>query len=241
MSFFGLFGKNTGEGAVKKHAARVADKRAQAPDRWDSIQALGAMKTREAVTALLSRFSFYSDPSITDQEEKDEAFRLIVESGDVAIEPVLSFLQRSESLGWALKLLERMLPAERVVAELLAVLAKMDTEYERDPTRKLQNLQALEDRRDPRIADGVARFVEDVNEGARFHAVGALLAQEDPSATKPLLVSQLEREDSMRIRARIVEAFAAHGWEVGSARGKIEKALPAGFSLDKAGVPRKKP
>ena len=65
---------------LRKHAARVANKRAQAPDRWDSIQALAQMGTPEAIEALLVRFSFQTDPSITDQEEKDAAFEAAIEA-----------------------------------------------------------------------------------------------------------------------------------------------------------------
>ncbi|UJR80347.1 HEAT repeat domain-containing protein [Sandaracinus amylolyticus] len=238
MGLFDFFGSK--KSPVEKHAGRVADRRAQAPDRWDSIQALGALKSPEAVQALLARFTIYADPSITDQEEKDETFRLIVETGAPAIDPVVAFLRRSESLGWPLKLLDRLVPAERVVTELLAVLETMDTEYQRDPTRKVQVLQTLEDRRDVRIAPAVARFLEDVNETARFHAIAALFAQEDPSPARAAAQKALSREDSVRGRTRLLEAFAERGWDVGEGRAAIEKTLPAGWSLDKAGVPRKK-
>jgi hypothetical protein len=266
VSFFGLFGKKN---PVEKHSARVADKRAQAPDRWESIQALGKViddakpkppkkgappapptpeqldLAKQAVNALLPRFGFYVDPSITDQEEKDEVARLIGDAGAPAIDPVLAFLGKSESLGWAIKLLDRLTTKDRLVAELLAMLAKMDTEYERDPIRKIQILQALEDRTDPRIPGAVARFVEDANETARFHAVGALFAQGEAAAeARAAMTAQLPKEESVRVRAKILEGFAERGWDVAVStkeeRAAMERRLPAGFTLDKNGVPRKK-
>lgn len=236
MSFFGLFGSR--KSPVEKHGARVADKRAQAPDRWESIQALGAMKSADAVAAMLPRFTYYADPSITDQEEKDETFRLIVETGEPAVDVVLAFLRRTDSLGWPLKLLDRLVPHDRVVTELLDLLGTMDTEYERDPTRKVQLLQALEDRRDARIPPGIARFLEDVNETARFHATAAIFAQDDPSPAREAAQKALAAEGSVRVRGRMLDGFAERGWDVGPERAKIEKALPASFTLDKAGVPR---
>ena len=238
MGLFDFFGSK--KSPVEKHAARVADKRAQAPDRWDSIQALGALKTPEAVQALLGRFTMYADPSITDQEEKDEAFRLIVETGAPAVEPVIANLRRTDSLGWPVKLLDRLVAPERVVTELLAVLETMDTEYSRDPSRKVQLLQALENRRDGRIPEALERFLEDVNETARFHVVAALFAQEDPSPARAAAQKALAREDSVRVRGHMLECFAARGWDVGEGRAAIEKVLPAGWSLDKAGVPQKR-
>ena len=55
MAFLGIFGKKSDGSGVRKHAERVANKRAQAYDRWESIQALSQMHTRESVEALLPR------------------------------------------------------------------------------------------------------------------------------------------------------------------------------------------
>ena len=240
MSFFGLFGKRSPESTVAKHAGRVAAKRSQSPDRWESIQALGALKSPEGVAALLPRFTYYSDPSITDGEEKDEAFRWIVEAGEVAVAPIVAFMERAESLSWPLKALDRVTTVERVVEELIRLLGRMDTEYERDPQRKLQVLQSLEERKDTRIAGAVTRFLGDVNETVRFHVVLAIFAQSDPATAKAELELALAREDSIRVRARLLEAFAEKRWDVGAAREKVAKALPPGFSLDASGVPLRK-
>lgn len=257
MGLFDFFsGGRSGDGALKKHAPRVADKRAQAPDRWDSILAIGkviaearkssdadapALATR-AVESLLPRYAFYVDPSITDQDEKDEVTRHVVAAGESAVAPVVALLRRSESLGWPLKLLDRLVPADRVVAELLEVLSAMDTEYARDPTRKHQVLQALEDRKDPRIIPAVVRFLEDVNETARFHAIGAVLEQPDAESGRDALLAAFPKDDSVRCRTRLVEGFAERGWALGPAadRATLEKLLPAGYGLDKDCVPRKK-
>lgn len=241
MSFFGFFGKKTPESTLAKHAARVAQKRAQAPDRWESIQALGALKSSEAVAALLPRFTYYTDPSITDAEEKDEAFRWVVEAGEAAIAPIVTFMEKAESLSWPLKALDRVATGDRVVEELIRLLGRMDTEYERDPQRKLQVLQSLEERKDERIVDAVRRFLGDVNETVRFHAVLAIFAQADPEPAKPDLQAALAREDSVRVRTRLVESFAARRWDVGhAAQAKLAKVLPPGFALDAAGVLAKK-
>lgn len=239
MGLFDFF-KPSPEAAIAKHAPRVANKRGQASDRWESIQALGAMKTADAVKALLPRFTFYADPSITDGEEKDEAFRLIVGMGEVAIPPVRAFAAKAESLSWALKILERLASAEEVAEVLVGLLGKMDVEYERDPQRKLQVLTALEERKDPRIGPVAVRFLEDVHETARFHAVGTVLHQDDAATHREALAKVIVAEESVRIKARILEAFAERGWEVGPLREKIQKALPPGFALDAKGVPIKR-
>lgn len=240
MAFFGLFGKKTGEGAVRKHAERVVKRHAQSPDRWESIQALAAMGTPEALEALLGRFTIYVDPSISDQEEKEAAFDGVVAAGALAIEPVRNFMRRAESLSWPIRILDKLLEPVEVVSEIIGLLATMDTEYERDPQRKLQLLAELEERRDPRIVDAARRFLEDVNETARFHAVSAIYAQPEAETARADITKALATEESVRVRVRILEGLAERGWDVGPAREKIASVLPAGFTLDKDGIPKKK-
>jgi HEAT repeat protein len=238
---FGFFGKKPSEDSgLRKLAERAANKRAQPYDRWEAIQALSKMKTPAAIEALLSRFSFYVDSTITDQEEKDAVFGAIIEAGsDVAMEPVTRFLKKSESISWPVKILDRIASPEQVVAVLIALLAGMDTEYERDPQRKIQMLATLEERQDPRVVDAAARFVQDANETVRFHGVGAVLAQPEAEQAKLTLLDAIVAEDSVRVRSRILDAFAERGWSVGERAAEIQKKLPSGYSIDKQGVPRK--
>ncbi len=241
MGFFGLFGK---KGGLGKHPERVANKRAQAPDRWESIQALGKIATTgeaaersQAVAALLERFTFYVDPTITDGEEKDETFRWICEAGEVAIEPIRTALRKHQSLSWPLKCFESLRSEEQAIDEMIALLGTMSTEYQRDPQRKLQLLSTLEQKLHPRIAEGVAPFFEDVNETARFHAAAAALAQENVAAVLPQLFAALAEEDSVRVKVRVLEQMAERGLSLGESKDKVQ--LPAGWSTDAKGVPRK--
>ena len=240
MSFLGIFGKKSEGGAVRKHAERVANKRAQAYDRWESIQALSQMRSKEAVEALLARFTFYIEPSITDQEEKDAAFAGIVEAGALGLEPVVAFLKKNSSVSWPLKMLDRIVPPEIVLAHLLELLSGMDVEYERDPERKIQLLTTLAERKDPRVADAVVRFLADANESVRFAAVGALIGQEATATHHTALVACLCEEDSVRVRNRILEALSAAGISVSPNQEKVRPRLTTGYVLDSGFVPRKK-
>ena len=235
---FGLFGKKSGSSALRKHAERAGNKRAQALDRWEAIQALAAAGTAEAVEALLVRFTFYVDPTITDQEEKDAAFEGVLRSGDAALGPVTAFLRKAESISWPLKILDRLASAEEVTSKLLDMLSGMDTEYERDPQRKIQVLSALEERTDPRIVEAVTRFLEDSNETVRFTAVGALLAQAEAESAREAIVECLCNEESVRVRNRILQGFIERGWDFADRVDEVRPKLPPGYALDKKGVPR---
>ena len=222
-------------GTFKKHATRVANKRAQAADRWESMPALSAMGTSEAVEALLLRFTFRIDPSITDQEEKDAVLRAVVSCGDAAVEPTRAFLQRSDTIAWPTKVLQQLVDEEALISELLGVLEKMDTSYERDPQKKIQVLAQLEDLRDDRIAGSASRFFADANETSRFHAVGAALNQENAETQRPALLERLGAEESVRVCARILDGFIAQTWDLGEKAGEVREKLPPGYAIDGKG------
>jgi hypothetical protein len=149
----------------------VADKRAQTYDRLEAIQTLAAMKSADSAAALLRRFTFSIDPSITDQEEKDLAFQGIVETGKDAVPAVLDFCVKAEALTWPLKILRELLEDDAFREELVRLLERFDTEYARNTEPKQQVIVALGDIKGEDVRLAVERFLEDVNETVRFHAV----------------------------------------------------------------------
>jgi HEAT repeat protein len=240
MGLFDLFkgGGDKKRGGKANPAAKWADrieKRAQNYDRQEAIQALAEMGTADAVAVLLKRFTFHIDPSITDQEEKDSAFKGVLRAGKDAIDPVRAFAARAESLAWPMKIVKELVDDEEYVEELLRWLSKWDTEYAKFVDPKVQILTALEELKHPHVREGVERFLEDVNEPARFHAAAALVAQGDEAAASAL-AKQLGEEESLRVRTKIAEGLAAHGWIVPSEdREAAGQALPQAFTLEASG------
>jgi HEAT repeat protein len=239
MGLFDLFKAGDKKGASKANpAAKWADrleKRAQNYDRQEAINALSEMGTSEAVEVLLKRFTFHMDPSITDQEEKDAAFRGILKAGRAAVAPVRAFAAKAESLAWPMKIMDELLDEPEYVEELLKWLERWDTEYAKFVDPKVQILTTLEEHKHPRIREEVERFLEDVNEPARFHAVSTLLAQEDAAAA-PALARLLGDEESLRVRTRIAEGLATRGWAVpDDEREAAGKGLPPAYAIDASG------
>ncbi len=243
----GLFDRFKGGAAEKRKATPAAkwadrvERRVQNYDRQEAIQALAEMGTADAAEILLKRFTFHIDPSITDQEEKDSAFRGILRAGPQAIEPVRAFAAKAESLAWPMKIMKELVGQGEYVEELLRWLSAWDTEYAKFVDPKVQLLVELEERRHPRIVAEVERFLEDVNEPARFHAVATILAQDDAAAI-PALVSLLIAEESVRVRARIAEGLAARSYTIpAESREAVRRLLPGSFVLDAAGRVLKRP
>jgi HEAT repeat protein len=214
----------------------------------DAIQTLGAMKTADAASALLRRFTFAIDPSITDQEEKELAYQGIVAAGleeelpkdeqereralealrerrEQVFEAIRSFSARAEQLTWPLKVLRELLPDDAYAAELIAILERFDTEYVRNVEPKVQIIVALEGVVSTNVRAAVEPFLDDVNETVRFHAVKTTFAQGD-SAAVPALVTLLEREESVRIKNKVAEGLGAAGWRIPpDLRAKTSEAL----------------
>ncbi len=221
--------------AAAKWAEKAGDKRAQNYDRQEALAALAEMGTAEAAAALLKRFTFNIDPSITDQEEKDGAYQGILAAGEAAVPAIRAFAAKAESLAWPIKLLKELLPEEKVVDELLLWLSRWDTEYSKFIDPKLQILGALEELKRPEILPKVAPFLEDVNGDARFLAVATVLAQDDATAI-PGLLSALEQEESLRVKNRILDGFVVRGWGVPEElMAAARKALPPDYSIDARG------
>ncbi len=223
-----------------KWAEKAGDKRAQNFDRQEAIAKLAEMGTADAASALLKRFLFNMDPSITDQEEKDLAYSGVVYAGKEAIEPVRAFAEKAESLAWPMRILKDLLDETAFVEELLLWLSRWDTEYRKFIDPKIQILTALEEHRHLGIREAVAPFLLDVNEPARFHAVVTTLAQDDEAAV-PALVDALLEEESFRVKTKTAEGLAARGWPLPEEkREAVRRKLPPGFSVDAEGRVKKR-
>lgn len=191
----------------------VADKRAQAYDRSEAIQQLSDMKSPDAAEALLRRFTFSIDPSITDQEEKEAAFDGIVAVGEPAVAHIRAFCEKAEVLTWPLRMLHAILSEDDYRTELLTLAESFDTEYSRNVEPKLQVVAALEEVHGEGVREAVERFLEDVNETVRFHAVQSTFAQNAKESVAGL-VALMEQEESVRIKNKVCDGFVTKGWKL---------------------------
>ena len=226
---------NSGDTKIDKNVARMgrvaADKRAQNYDRMEAIQGLAGIGTADSAAALLKRFGFYIDPSITDQEEKEVAFRGIVAAGQEAIEPIREFCVKAESFTWPMKMLSELLEEEPYIDELLILLERFDTDYAKKQEPKLQIIAELEGKKREDVRIAVERFLDDFDERVRFHTVATLFSQEDESSVEPICQA-LIAEESVRVKNRIAEAFASRTWKIPSElTHEVNDALPQGYSL----------
>ncbi|AKT41645.1 uncharacterized protein CMC5_058510 [Chondromyces crocatus] len=196
---------------VASYAKVAADKRAQAYDRIEAIQTLASMKSVDAASALLKRFTFTIDPSITDQDEKEVAFQGVADAGKGVIPAIRDFCIKAETLSWPIKILRSLLDDDEYRDELISLLEMFDTEYTRNVEPKQQIITALGGLSGGEIREAVERFLDDVNETVRFHAVQTTFAQGSDESV-PALIKAITTEESVRIKNKVAEGLMGRGW-----------------------------
>jgi HEAT repeat protein len=216
----------------------LANKLSQNYDRQDAIDALSKMGTAQSAAALLKRFDWMLDPSITDQEEKEACAKGIANAGEAALEPLLEYCKKAQSLTWPLKVLREIVPEDRVAEEMLAILDQFDTEYVRNVEPKVQLLQALQSYPSEDVRVAVEPFLADMSETVRFNAVATVFAMKDEQSV-PALVAALESEESLRVKNAVAHGLAEREWTVpDELRETGARSLPPGFALKEAKVVR---
>lgn len=239
MGIFDLFRKKTGEAKPKAVSPRelarltriVGNKMAANYDRMDAINDLGALANEEGAKALLRRFDFTMEPSITDQDEKEATVVGIAAAGQEALIPIRHYCIRAESLIWPLKVLRQLVPGDDMASELLTLLDQFDTEYVRNSEPKIQLIGLLEEHRTNEVREAVEPFLMDVNEGVRFTACGTIFSICEKSSAESL-VDALGEEESLRVKNRIARGLAQQGWKLEEdLETRCLEALPPGFTV----------
>jgi hypothetical protein len=228
-------GKDVAPAKAAREVARlsrlVESKFSQNYDRQDAIAQLGRLGTAASCTALLKRFNWSMDPSITDQEEKDSALQGLILAGNEALEPIRAYCRRADSLTWPLKALRQIAGEEGIEAELLGILDHFDTEYMRNPEPKVQLLNELSAFKGEAVRLAVQRFLEDVSEPVRFAAASALYTM-DAEPSLPALLAALEHEESVRVQNKIAVGLAEKKWLIPIAlQESCGSRLPRGYQL----------
>jgi hypothetical protein len=243
MGLFDFLGKKkeaTRTGGKPKEIARlerlVSNKLSQDYDRQEAITELCRLATAESAAALLKRFDWSLDPSITDQDEKENCVRGIVAAGEAALPPIRQYCKKAQSLMWPLKALEGIVAPEHLVEELLSVLDQFDTEYVRNVEPKLQLLKELHDHPSEEVRVAVEPFLNDMSEPVRFEAATTVFAMNDAQSV-PSLIDQLGQDESLRVKNRIAQGLAEKGWEIPEElRDATASGLPPGYRLEGAVV-----
>lgn len=237
-----LFDYFSAEGKLRRLSKALTEKYGPPENRQKAIATLSEQGTPEALSALLLRFTITSDPSITDAEEKQQVFELVVDAGDKAIGPLRDFLRR-DSVSWALRALAELLPRGELLAIVVGELERLGAEYTRDPEKKVQLISWLAENhtdetsgQDPRVVPALLPFLDDMSDDVKLAALRALVRQRVEAVREPILESLVRPDQSARVRQELLSAIAELGLAVQGYREKVEALLPETYFVDKAGT-----
>jgi HEAT repeat protein len=246
MGIFDFITGGRGPKSLDKHVARAKNKDAQSVDRFASLEALaGATSDAElratAVAGLLGRFTIRYDKTIEDEQEKEYVFEQLRKVGPAILPELEKYLRAADTIAWGLRLLGDVATPDAAWPILARLCEQNDNNYTRDPSKKTQLLHYLGEQADARMGKALIPYLEDVDEGVRFTTVEGLLRHKLEESRAPLLALLAnEKEESRRIKRRIVEGMAELGWDVrGASVEKLVADLLPGSRIDNHGRVRK--
>lgn len=237
----GLFDFFTGgkEGQLKRHARRIKNLNAQAEDRQVSAHWLAEEGSEEAVLGLLGRFEVNYEQRMKDGQEKDLVFDLLRGMGAARVgAPLRQWVRKNQAFAKPLQLIEELEGTAAAVDVLLDMLGREVDPFK--PEKKRQILIKLAEYRDERVVERVPACLHDFDEGIRYAAAEALLAQEgaDGKVREALGKALANRqEESNRLRVRIAEAFHQRGWALGEHTEAVAERPPVGWTVNEDGRP----
>lgn len=238
----GLFDFITGGGPekqIQRQSKRVANRDAQPEDRDAAARWLAADGSPQALLGLMGRFDIAIENQMKDAGEKEQVFQLLLEHGQACLEPARKYVQRCKHIGHPLRLIEAVGGKAEVLAAIYEMLDVEATREDFKSERKRQLLVKLADYRDPGVIPSASRFLKDFDEGVRYVAAEACIAQESDEARLPLLMALANpEEESNRLRVRIAEVFHGRGWSLEDQAGAIAEKPPTGWTVASGALAR---
>lgn len=248
MGLFDLFAskEERERGALQKLAQKLLQKYGPPENRAKAIEQLADLGTPDALATLCRRFTIHVDPSITDDDEKERVFHLLVDEGEAAVAPLQRFVHEQESgIAWGLRALAAILPAERLHPVVLGELAHLGSVYSRDPEKKLTLLTWLLEHATgaggPALEEAVLPLLEDFSDDVRINASRALAVFAPSDRTRDALIELLLRDkENRRVRGVVLDALAGMGADVKGHRPSVEPLVAEPFYLDREGHVKKR-
>jgi hypothetical protein len=229
-----------GKARLARNIKTITNAFCQSAERYDAMEQLLSDGSEAAYVGLLQRFTITASKTIEDEEEKGWVYRRAVALEKAILPALKQFCVTQGNLAWALRILEDVANEAEEWEILDAILEAHPPGYERDPQTKIQLLTHLQEIDDPKVAGIVARYLADDDETVRYQAVEALLDIADESSVDPLIDRLVEpNEDSIRLRARILDGLADLGWNVSARESDLAPRIGNAHALTKGKITRR--
>ncbi|MEE8408674.1 MAG: hypothetical protein V3T05_03630 [Myxococcota bacterium] len=243
-----VFGKLFGKGPltdkkIAKISKLASNPFAQTDVRMREMQRLLDDGSTASLKGVLKRFAANASGSIADEDEKKWLEDMLVDRGEVAIEPLRRYIGSENKLTYALRAFSRLAGDQEAVRYFLQVLADYGPEDYRSSEAKLQIVWALsEHMNDERVMPGLIEFVVDHSDDVRWAIMdlvekvaddGQLTDGVRDRACAMLVRLIQEEETGPRIQQRAAELLAKRNWQVPGDSNALAPSLDETYFIDK--------
>jgi HEAT repeat protein len=228
------------ERQIQRALKQIIQVHGEAATRVGAMERLASWRTPEAAATLLRRFTVQPPQASMDLEEKQYAVKLLVEMGNVAVQPILDCLAAEPDVAHPVQALQGILPPPEFHKALTDILSKLSTGYTRWPEAKAVLIAHLSDEAFPQVAETVVRSLEDEDDDVCIAAIDYLARHGDETIREKLIQIFLEAESRPRVRGRILDQFCEMEWPVKGYRKKMEEAISLPYYLTSKGTIKRK-
>jgi HEAT repeat protein len=228
------------ERQIQRALKQITQVHGEAATRVGAMERLASWRTPEAAGALLRRFTVQTPQASMDLEEKQYAVKLLVEMGNAAVQPILSYLGAEPDVTYPVRALREILSPAEFHKALTDILASLSTGYTRWPEAKAVFIAHLSDDAFPQVAENVIRSLEDEDDDVCIAAIDYLARNGDETIREKLIQIFLEAEARPRVRGRILDHLCEMEWPVKGYRKKMEEAISLPFYLTSKGTVKRK-
>lgn len=235
-----LFGGDKGP-TPKKIASNstLLEKRHGEPARrYQAMETLIGWNTPESLDAVLVRYTVTAEKDSSDEEEKAWLADKLAALGPELVAPAIErHLRKHPSVGWPLRVLNRVLDPGAVADIVAGVLEGLDVHFDRSPERKVELIHALMDHATREgVAAKVVPFLDDTDDTVRI-AAGELLARSgDAAHHEALVMAFIDAADRPRVSSELIKHMSDQGLSVKGRKAEVEPHLPEGYYLTREGV-----
>jgi len=231
---------------VEKVMKRMLNEHHQQQVRQESMEQLAQWGTVEAIQALTRRLAVnFRDTIVNEQEKRWVADTLVERFGERSVDPLVFFIRKEQNVSTAIRALQRLVSAERLVEVLVETLSSYAPADYRSTQAKAQLIDALEEHATPAVLERIVPFIADHDDDVRIKVIEQVQARFDGALPASqgrtldgLVDALLDPETASRIQRRVGEALVAVGADLSAyvSDGRLSAAaLPEGYALTAAG------
>jgi hypothetical protein len=239
----GMFGWLSGDKEKKQERMldrlkkRLMNKHQQTAERKRAILTLEEMGSEDAFYILLGRFTYHTEGTIIDEDEKTMVFDVLRRAGDKAIPSLELFVREEIAIYWPLRALSELAGEDYAVDVILASLDSIEDRWEISMERMTQLASCLRDYNNPKVLDRLVQLSTDEFEEIRFLAVDGLSTfDNDAKAIDAIIRRLIDEDETVRVKTFVTDLLLERRWNVKKYKKQLLEKIPDHYFIDGTGV-----